>query len=113
MCAGTLRCVDGAMVAPGGAPARQRKAWKANFNDDLDLDKALPALLRGKEVLVVGDSKQVSPTAAFCSEARVASLKVGLLNSRHPFVRRLRSSFLRESNVGFLASSRRLREESG
>ena len=63
MCAGTLRCVDGAMVTPGGAPARQRKAWKANFNDDLDLDKALPAILRALE----GDNaSRVAPFRFVC-----------------------------------------------
>ena len=37
---------------------------------------ALPALLRGKRILVVGDQKQVSPTAAFVSEATIGKLKV-------------------------------------
>ena len=50
---------------------------------------ALPALLRGAEVLVVGDGKQVSPTAAFVSEARIGELKAGLLASRHPYVEQL------------------------
>jgi superfamily I DNA and/or RNA helicase len=32
---------------------------------------ALPALLRGKKLLVVGDSKQVSPSEAFVAEHRM------------------------------------------
>ncbi|KAH8062656.1 hypothetical protein JL722_3583 [Aureococcus anophagefferens] len=47
---------------------------------------ALPALLRGARVLVVGDQKQVSPTSAFVSEAAVRDLKRSLLASGHPFV---------------------------
>lgn len=50
---------------------------------------ALPALLRGAQVLVVGDGKQVSPSAAFVSEGRIADLKAGLLTSRHPYVEQL------------------------
>lgn len=47
MCSGTLRCDNGTMADPRtGRPAKiPRKAWKANFNDDLDLDRALPRLL--------------------------------------------------------------------
>ena len=45
-CRGTLRCRGGAMVDDRGRPPKvARKAWKANFNDDLDLDAALPAVL--------------------------------------------------------------------
>ena len=43
--------------------------------------RELPALLRGKKVLVVGDDRQVSPSAAFLSIANI---------------RRLRENFLRE-----------------
>ena len=50
---------------------------------------ALGALLRGKRVLVVGDQKQVSPTAAFISESRVRELKSSLLKSHHPYVEQL------------------------
>lgn len=50
---------------------------------------ALSALLRGKHVLVVGDQKQVSPTAAFISEAVIRDLKRSLLASRHPYVEQL------------------------
>jgi hypothetical protein len=50
---------------------------------------AILPLLRGTRVLVVGDHKQVSPTAAFVSEARIADLKARLLRARHPYVEQL------------------------
>lgn len=36
---------------------------------------ALPAVLRGKQILVVGDDKQVSPEAGFVSAAKIADLR--------------------------------------
>jgi superfamily I DNA and/or RNA helicase len=36
---------------------------------------ALPAILRGKKILVVGDHKQVSPDAGFISALRIQELK--------------------------------------
>ena len=45
---------------------------------------ALPALLRGREVLVVGDGKQVSPTSAFVSEERIRQMQTRLTR-RHPY----------------------------
>lgn len=36
---------------------------------------ALPAILRAKKILVVGDDKQVSPTAAFFAEEKILQLK--------------------------------------
>ena len=36
--------------------------------------RELPALLRGKKILVVGDDKQVSPTAAFIETAKLDRL---------------------------------------
>jgi hypothetical protein len=36
---------------------------------------ALPAILRGKKVLVVGDDKQVSPSGGFISAAKIVSLR--------------------------------------
>jgi len=45
---------------------------------------ALPALLRGKRVLVVGDDKQVSPTAAFVEEKKLLQLKHNYLKDQ-PF----------------------------
>ena len=50
---------------------------------------ALSALLRGKHVLVVGDQKQVSPTASFIAESRIRELKQSLLASHHPYVEQL------------------------
>ena len=45
---------------------------------------ALPALLRAKKVLIVGDDKQVSPTAAFIEEQRLRSLRMHYLDGQ-PF----------------------------
>jgi very-short-patch-repair endonuclease len=45
---------------------------------------ALPALLRGKKVLIVGDDKQVSPTAAFVEEKKLIQLKHNYLKDQ-PF----------------------------
>ena len=44
---------------------------------------ALPALVRGKKVLIVGDDKQVSPTAAFVEERRLLQLKHNFLQGQH------------------------------
>lgn len=46
---------------------------------------ALPTLLRGKQLLIVGDAKQVSPTAAFTSEADVAELRNRLASTGHRY----------------------------
>lgn len=45
---------------------------------------ALPALLRGKQVLVVGDGRQVSPTSAFIKEEQIKELKMTLVR-KHPY----------------------------
>jgi very-short-patch-repair endonuclease/transcription elongation GreA/GreB family factor len=45
---------------------------------------ALPALLRAKKALIVGDDKQVSPTAAFIEEQRLRSLRMHHLDGQ-PF----------------------------
>ncbi|MGH8564934.1 MAG: AAA domain-containing protein [Gammaproteobacteria bacterium] len=45
---------------------------------------ALPALLRGKKVLIVGDDKQVSPTAAFVEERKILQLQHNFLKGQ-PF----------------------------
>lgn len=42
--------------------------------------QALPALLRGKKLLIVGDAKQVSPTEAFVSEEKITHLRTMLQN---------------------------------
>jgi len=45
---------------------------------------ALPALLRGSKVLIVGDDKQVSPTAAFIEEQKLRALRMHYLDGQ-PF----------------------------
>ena len=46
--------------------------------------EALPALLRGKQLLIVGDDRQVSPTAAFVEERRILQLRHNYLKEQ-PF----------------------------
>ena len=45
---------------------------------------ALPAILRAKKLLIVGDDKQVSPTAAFLAEEKILQLKHNYLREQ-PF----------------------------
>jgi superfamily I DNA and/or RNA helicase len=45
---------------------------------------ALPAIMRAKKLLVVGDDKQVSPTAAFLAEEKILQLKHNFLREQ-PF----------------------------
>ena len=45
---------------------------------------ALPAILRAKKLLIVGDDKQVSPTAAFIAEDKILQLKHNFLRGQ-PF----------------------------
>ncbi|MBF0234225.1 MAG: AAA family ATPase [Desulfamplus sp.] len=45
---------------------------------------ALPAILRAKKLLIVGDDKQVSPTAAFIAEEKILQLKHNFLREQ-PF----------------------------
>jgi hypothetical protein len=45
--------------------------------------KELPALLRGKKILVVGDDKQVSPTFAFIENAKIERLEHNYLQEQH------------------------------
>ena len=45
---------------------------------------ALPAMLRAKKLLIVGDDKQVSPTAAFLAEEKILQLKHNFLREQ-PF----------------------------
>lgn len=49
---------------------------------------ALPAILRGKKILVVGDDKQVSPSGGFISAAKILTLRERFL-SEQPFGRDL------------------------
>ncbi|MBI4523878.1 MAG: hypothetical protein HY695_08720, partial [Deltaproteobacteria bacterium] len=50
--------------------------------------EALPALLRGKQLLIVGDDRQVSPTAAFIEERRILQLRHNYLKEQ-PFAQLL------------------------
>jgi very-short-patch-repair endonuclease len=43
---------------------------------------ALPAILRGKKILVVGDDKQVSPDGSFIASQRIQELKVRFLSEQ-------------------------------
>lgn len=43
---------------------------------------ALPAVLRGKKILVVGDDKQVSPSGGFISAAKIAALRERFLSDQ-------------------------------
>jgi superfamily I DNA and/or RNA helicase len=55
------------------------------FDDASQSDiSARPALLRAKKVLIVGDDKQVSPTAAFIEEQQLRSLRIHYLDGQ-PF----------------------------
>ncbi|MGR3179122.1 MAG: AAA domain-containing protein [Candidatus Anammoxibacter sp.] len=45
---------------------------------------ALPAIMRAKKLLIVGDDKQVSPTAAFLAEEKIIQLKHNFLRDQ-PF----------------------------
>lgn len=49
---------------------------------------ALPALVRGKRVLIVGDDKQVSPTAAFIEEKKLLQLRHNYLKDQ-PFAQEM------------------------
>lgn len=43
---------------------------------------ALPAILRGKKILVVGDDKQVSPSGGFISAAKIVALRERFLSAQ-------------------------------
>lgn len=49
---------------------------------------ALPAILRGKKILVVGDDKQVSPSGGFISAAKISALRERFLSDQ-PYERDL------------------------
>lgn len=77
-------------IMPTWRVSEQLPATLASF-DLVILDEAsqsdareLPALLRGKKVLVVGDDRQISPSSAFLSIANIARLRQNFL-SEFPF----------------------------
>nr|WP_249163478.1 AAA domain-containing protein [Bradyrhizobium diazoefficiens] len=72
-------------IMPTWRVSEQLPATLASF-DLVILDEAsqsdareLPALLRGKKVLVVGDDRQISPSSAFLSIANIARLRHNFL----------------------------------
>lgn len=86
------RCYDAVpcWIMPAWRVSEQLPAMLASF-DLVILDEAsqsdareLPALLRGKKILVVGDDRQVSPSSAFLSIANIARLRHNFL-SEFPF----------------------------
>jgi very-short-patch-repair endonuclease len=73
-------------IMPAWRVSEQLPSQLASF-DLVILDEAsqsdardLPAVLRGKKLLVVGDDKQVSPTAAFISLANIRRLRNNFLS---------------------------------
>ena len=77
-------------IMPTWRVSEQLPATLASF-DLVILDEAsqsdareLPALLRGKKILIVGDDRQVSPSSAFLSIANIARLRQNFL-SEFPF----------------------------
>jgi very-short-patch-repair endonuclease len=73
-------------IMPAWRVSEQLPSKLASF-DLVILDEAsqsdardLPAILRGKKLLVVGDDKQVSPTAAFISLANIRRLRNNFLS---------------------------------
>jgi very-short-patch-repair endonuclease len=77
-------------IMPTWRVSEQLPAKLASF-DLVILDEAsqsdareLPALLRGKKILVVGDDRQVSPSSAFLSIANISRLRQNFL-SEFPF----------------------------
>ncbi|MGE5306570.1 MAG: AAA domain-containing protein [Alphaproteobacteria bacterium] len=73
--------------------------------------EALPALLRGKQLLIVGDDRQVSPTAAFVEERRILQLRHNYLKEQ-PFAQLLLpgSSLYALANAVFPGTRIMLRE---
>jgi transcription elongation GreA/GreB family factor/very-short-patch-repair endonuclease len=73
--------------------------------------EALPALLRGKQLLIVGDDRQVSPTAAFLEERRILQLRHNYLKEQ-PFAQLLLpgSSLYALANAVFPGTRIMLRE---
>ena len=85
-CYGAIPC----WIMPSWRVAEQLPAELGSF-DLVIMDEAsqsdikeVTALLRGKKILVVGDDKQVSPTAAFIEDAKIERLARGFLKNQ-PF----------------------------
>lgn len=72
---------------------------------------ALPAVLRGKKILVVGDDKQVSPDGGFISSVRIQELKDRFLSEQpHAAVLTPEKSLYDIASTVFAASKVMLRE---
>ncbi len=73
--------------------------------------EALPALVRGQKLLIVGDDRQVSPTAAFVEERRILQLRHNYLKEQ-PFAQLLLpgSSLYALANAVFPGTRIMLRE---
>jgi very-short-patch-repair endonuclease len=73
--------------------------------------EALPALMRGKQLLIVGDDRQVSPTAAFVEERKILLLRHNYLKNQ-PFAQLLLpgSSLYALANAVFPGTRIMLRE---
>ena len=83
-CYGAIPC----WIMPSWRVAEQLPGEVGSF-DLVIMDEAsqsdireLPALLRGKKILVVGDDKQVSPTAAFIENAKIDRLEHNYLREQ-------------------------------
>jgi very-short-patch-repair endonuclease len=84
-CYGAIPC----WIMPSWRVAEQLPGELGSF-DLVVMDEAsqsdireVTALLRGRKVLVVGDDKQVSPTAAFIEDAKIQRLEHGFLKGEH------------------------------
>jgi very-short-patch-repair endonuclease len=84
-CYGAIPC----WIMPSWRVAEQLPGELGSF-DLVVMDEAsqsdireVTALLRGRKVLVVGDDKQVSPTAAFIEDAKIQRLEHGFLKGQH------------------------------
>ncbi|WP_158618382.1 AAA domain-containing protein [Candidimonas sp. SYP-B2681] len=72
---------------------------------------AFPSLLRGKKILVVGDHKQVSPSAVGVAESKIVDLQNRFLaNQPHRFEMALDKSIYDLASVVFAGNSIMLRE---
>jgi very-short-patch-repair endonuclease len=84
-CYGAIPC----WIMPSWRVAEQLPGELGSF-DLVVMDEAsqsdireVTTLLRGRKVLVVGDDKQVSPTAAFIDDAKIQRLEHGFLKGQH------------------------------
>ncbi len=74
-CYGASAVLDHADLARGRAASAELGAVELVIIDEASQSDIteLPALLRGKKILVVGDDRQVSPTAPFVTQEKSLS----------------------------------------